>query len=129
MTTYHPGMAPRPAEVLRFIGRSSKRIAVSVVGGVFVLAGLAMLVLPGPGIIVVVIGFAILGTEYAWAAAALERTKRAAEAAGRMAKDTAGRVGGAAMGGVGRVTRSVTGKGRAGEDEAPPGGSASGTTA
>ena len=38
----------RPAEVLRFIARSSKRIAVSVVGGAFVLGGIAMLVLPGP---------------------------------------------------------------------------------
>jgi 2-methylcitrate dehydratase PrpD len=71
-----------PLEVIRFLGRNSKRIAVSVVGGVLVLAGLAMLVLPGPGIIVVAIGFAVLGTEYAWAAAALERTKRTAERAG-----------------------------------------------
>ena len=79
-------MAPKPAEIIRFIGRSSKRIAVSVVGGALVLLGLAMLVLPGPGILVVVVGFAVLGTEYAWAAAALERTKRTAEQAGRMAK-------------------------------------------
>src|SRR5688500_20370198 len=79
-------MAARPAEVIRFIGRSSKRIAVSVVGGALVLGGLAMLVLPGPGILVVALGFAVLGTEYAWAAAALERTKRTAEQAGRVAK-------------------------------------------
>ncbi len=83
---------PSPVEVLRFLARSSKRVAVSVVGGAFLLAGLAMLVLPGPGIIVVVIGFAILGTEYAWAAAALERTKRTAEAAGRMARQGAASV-------------------------------------
>jgi hypothetical protein len=78
-------MAPTPAQVVRFIGRNSKRVAVSVVGGVLVLAGLALLVLPGPGIVVVAIGFAVLGTEYAWAAAALERTKRTAERAGRAA--------------------------------------------
>ena len=52
-------------EVIRFVGRSSKRIAVSVIGGAFVAGGLAMLVLPGPGILVIAIGFAILGTEYA----------------------------------------------------------------
>lgn len=69
--------------MLRFIARSSKRVAVSVVGGAFVVGGLAMLVLPGPGILVVAIGFAILGTEYAWAALALERTKRVAGQAGR----------------------------------------------
>ena len=79
-------MAPRPAEIVRFIGRSSKRILVTVVGFAFVLGGLAMLVLPGPGILVVALGFAILGTEYAWAAAALERTKHTAGRAGRAAK-------------------------------------------
>jgi hypothetical protein len=80
-------MAHDPGEILRFLVRSSKRIAVTVVGGVLVLGGLAMLVLPGPGILVVVAGFAVLGTEYAWAAAALERTKRTAAQAGRAARD------------------------------------------
>lgn len=80
-------MAAKPAEVLRFVARSSKRIAVSVVGGALVLAGIAMIVLPGPGILVVAIGFAVLGTEYAWAAAALERTKRTAGDASRIARD------------------------------------------
>ena len=79
-------MAPKPMDVLRFIARSSKRIAVSIVGGVLIAAGLVMLVLPGPGILVIVAGFAVLGTEYTWAAAALERTKKAAEQAGRVAK-------------------------------------------
>lgn len=51
--------------------------------------GIALLVLPGPGIIVVAIGFAILGTEYAWAAMALERTKRVAGQAGRVARGSA----------------------------------------
>jgi Flp pilus assembly protein TadB len=78
-----------PAEVVRFIGRSAKRVAVTAVGAVLVLGGLAMLVLPGPGIIVVVLGFAVLGTEYAWAAAALERTKRTAQRAGDAAKGAA----------------------------------------
>ena len=79
----------RPAEVIRFIGRNSKRVAVSIVGGVLVLGGLAMLVLPGPGILVVALGFAVLGTEYAWAAQALERTKRTATDATRSARRVA----------------------------------------
>lgn len=79
-------MAPKPIEVVRFLLRSSKRIAVTVVGGIFLLGGLAMLVLPGPGIVVIAIGFAILGTEYVWAAVALEHTKRAAARAGEYAK-------------------------------------------
>ncbi len=91
-------MAPSVGEVLTFIGRSSKRIAVTVVGATVVAAGLAMLVLPGPGILVVALGFAILGTEYAWAAAALDRTKHIAERGGRVVK-------GAVKSGVGRVRR------------------------
>lgn len=101
-------MAPRPSEVVRFVGRNSKRVAVSVVGGVLVLVGLAMLVLPGPGIIVIALGFAVLGTEYAWAAAALERTKTKAAQAGRSAQGTAAAVGRSASGaarGVGRRAR------------------------
>jgi uncharacterized protein (TIGR02611 family) len=84
-------MAARPLDVLRFIARSTRRIAVSVLGGALLLAGLAMLVLPGPGFLVIVLGFAILGTEYAWAAAALDRTKRATQRAGSAARSTAGK--------------------------------------
>jgi hypothetical protein len=91
-------MAPSVKEVVWFIGRSSKRIAVTAVGAALVAGGLAMLVLPGPGILVVALGFAVLGTEYAWAAAALERTKRTAERAGRVAK-------GAVKSASGRVRR------------------------
>ena len=81
-------MAPTVGEVLTFVGRSSKRIAVSVVGAAFVLAGLAMFVLPGPGILVVGLGFAILATEYVWAATALERMKKVAGRGGEIAKGT-----------------------------------------
>jgi hypothetical protein len=79
-------MAASVKEVLWYIGRSSKRIAVTVVGAALVAGGLAMLVLPGPGILVVALGFGVLGTEYAWAATALERTKHTAARAGRVAK-------------------------------------------
>jgi hypothetical protein len=90
--------------VVRFAFRSSKRIAVTVIGGVLVLGGIAMLVLPGPGILVVVAGFAVLGTEYAWAARALDHTKSAAESAGKAAKGAAGRAGRAARGAAGSAT-------------------------
>lgn len=103
------GVSPR--EVIAFIARSSKRIAVTVIGGTFVVVGLAMLVLPGPGILVVVIGFAILGTEYAWAARALERTKHTAERAGQVAKKTAGKAGRVAVDGARTFGRRFTGGG------------------
>jgi uncharacterized protein (TIGR02611 family) len=98
----------QPKEILHFIWRSSKRIAVTLVGGVFVLAGLVMLVLPGPGLLVIVIGFAILGTEYAWAAAALERTKRVATTAGSIAKTGASRAARGATGGARSIGRRFT---------------------
>jgi hypothetical protein len=76
-----------PLDVVRFIARSTRRILVTVVGFALVAAGLAMLVLPGPGIVVVAIGFAVLGTEYAWAARTLERGKEVGARAGRAARD------------------------------------------
>lgn len=100
-------MAATPLEVLRFVGRNSKRVAVSVVGAFLVLAGLAMLVLPGPGILVVALGFAVLGTEYAWANAALERTKRAAGQAGQVAKAGATKAGRGAKGAARSVGRRI----------------------
>ena len=67
-------------ELVRFIGRSSKRVAVAVLGAVLVVGGLAMLVLPGPGILVVIAGLAVLATEFAWAEHLLDKAK---ETAGR----------------------------------------------
>ena len=101
---YTPFMAPKPKDIIWFIGRSSKRITVTVVGAAVVAAGVAMLALPGPGILVIALGFAILGTEYAWAAAAFERTKRSAEQAGRVAK-------GAAKSASGRIRKRPPGGG------------------
>lgn len=83
---------PGPAAVLRSIGRNSKRLAVTVAGLALVVVGLVLLVLPGPGIVVVVLGFAVLGTEYAWARSGLERTKRVADSAGRRTRQGARRM-------------------------------------
>jgi hypothetical protein len=101
-------MAATPGEVLRFIGRSSKRIAITIIGGAIVAAGLAMLVLPGPGILVIAVGFAVLGTEYAWAAAALERTKHMAAQAGAIARTGATRAARGATGSAKSIGRKIT---------------------
>jgi uncharacterized protein (TIGR02611 family) len=44
-----------------------RRVIVSVVGGVTLTVGLVMLVLPGPAIVFIPLGLAILGTEFRWA--------------------------------------------------------------
>lgn len=68
---------------VRFIMQNGKRIAVTVVGGVLLLAGLAFLVLPGPGLVLIIAGLAVLATEYVWAQRALNYAKDKA----RRAKD------------------------------------------
>lgn len=105
--SYSCDVAADPREIIRFIGRSSKRMAVTVLGGAVLAGGLAMLVLPGPGILVVALGFAILGTEYAWAAAALERTKQAAAVAGGFAREGVTTVARGAGGAAKSVRRRV----------------------
>jgi hypothetical protein len=44
-----------------------KRSVVTIVGLLIVAGGIALMVLPGPGILLVVVGLAVLATEYAWA--------------------------------------------------------------
>ena len=43
------------------------RIARTVAGAVLLLVGAAMLVLPGPGLLVIVTGLSLLAVDYAWA--------------------------------------------------------------
>jgi uncharacterized protein (TIGR02611 family) len=56
-----------------------KRVAVAVVGGALTLAGIALLVLPGPGFVLVAAGLAVLATKFAWAARPLEYAKDKAQ--------------------------------------------------
>ena len=56
-----------------------KRFAVTILGGALLALGLAMMVLPGPGILVIVAGLAVLATEYVWAQALLKRARTQAE--------------------------------------------------
>jgi uncharacterized protein (TIGR02611 family) len=58
-----------------FMLRHVRRVAVAFVGGTVVLVGLAMTVLPGPAILVIPAGLAILATEFAWARRLLDRVR------------------------------------------------------
>jgi uncharacterized protein (TIGR02611 family) len=49
------------------------RLVFAVAGFTVLLAGFAMLVLPGPGLLVIAVGLAILALEFAWAERMLER--------------------------------------------------------
>jgi uncharacterized protein (TIGR02611 family) len=62
--------------------RWARRIAVSVVGFSVLLFGMALIVLPGPALVVIPVGLAILGLEFAWARRWLRNVK---ERSGQMA--------------------------------------------
>jgi tellurite resistance protein TerC len=54
----------------------ARRLVRIVIGFTVLLAGVAMLVLPGPGILVVGLGLLILSAEFLWARRLLEKVKR-----------------------------------------------------
>lgn len=76
----------QPKEWVRFILRSSKRIAVLVIGLALVAGGVVLLVLPGPGLLLIIAGLAVLATEFAWAEVMLDKAKEQAAKAGGAAK-------------------------------------------
>jgi hypothetical protein len=81
---WHDHATIAPFKVVgRFIGRNGKRVGVTIAGFLVLLAGAAMLVLPGPGIVVIIAGLAILATEYVWA----QRLLRLAKEKANQAKD------------------------------------------
>jgi uncharacterized membrane protein len=71
--------------IVRTIGRSGKRIAVTVIGFAALIAGAVMMVTPGPGVLIIVAGLAILASEWAWAERLLDRAKQS----GRVVLDQA----------------------------------------
>lgn len=64
--------------VFKTLGHA-KRLVVIVIGFTILAAGVAMIVLPGPAIIVVPAGLAILATEFIWARKLLVAVKERIE--------------------------------------------------
>jgi uncharacterized protein (TIGR02611 family) len=85
--------------LFRFIWRSSKRAVVFVVGVTLIVVGLIMFVTPGPGILLLVAGLAVLASEFAWAEHLLDKAKEQAAKAGSSAQKVPG---------VSRVTGFLT---------------------
>lgn len=56
--------------------RQARRLVVAVVGFTLVLAGVVMVVTPGPGWITILLGLSVLAAEFIWARRLLERIKR-----------------------------------------------------
>jgi hypothetical protein len=101
---WHDRVPLAPFKVVwEFMRRNGRRVGVTIAGFAVLLAGIAMLVLPGPGLLVIIAGLGILSTEYVWAQRMLATAKRKAEEA----KDV--------------VLRKKNGKGDAAETAFPDG--------
>jgi putative transmembrane protein PGPGW len=72
--------------MLRVSYRGAKRIVVFVVGGTVCLVGLLLLVLPGPGTLVLLLGLSLLATEFVWARVWLRRLRVSSRRAVRRAR-------------------------------------------
>ena len=61
--------------------RVARKVVVAVTGGTVLALGIALIVLPGPAVVVIPLGLAILATEFLWAGRLLRRVKQGATTA------------------------------------------------
>lgn len=52
-----------------------RRTLVAVIGGTIVIVGLLLVFLPGPGALVILLGLAVLGSEFVWARRLIKRAR------------------------------------------------------
>lgn len=90
-----PSQNDEPRRTRPVVVHHARRVAIFVAGVAVTAAGFAMLVLPGPGLLVIIAGLSILAIEFAWAARLRDQAKdRAKSAATSAAKAVRGRKGG-----------------------------------
>ena len=63
-------------DAARFGYKTARRIAIAAIGSSVLLIGVALIFLPGPAIVVIPIGLAILSLEFAWARLWLLRVRK-----------------------------------------------------
>ena len=59
----------------------ARRISIAAVGTTVLALGIVMIVVPGPAVVFIPVGLAILGLEFAWARAWLKKLRRGISAA------------------------------------------------
>jgi uncharacterized protein (TIGR02611 family) len=72
---------------MKKVVRLFRKIGIAFAGFSVLLAGVIMLVLPGPGILVIIAGLAILAIEFEWAEHHLNRSREAIKKVGKKAKE------------------------------------------
>ena len=61
---------------MKLVFKHIRRGAILLIGSTVLLIGALMIVLPGPGIPVLIAGFAILATEFVWAERIVDRLRK-----------------------------------------------------
>ena len=67
----------RPAAVVT-PWRVARTVVVAVIGATVLALGVALIILPGPAVVVIPLGLTILGTEFLWARRLLQRLRAGA---------------------------------------------------
>jgi uncharacterized protein (TIGR02611 family) len=79
-------------------GKAARRLALEVLGWTLVVVGIAALVLPGPGLLTLFAGLAVLSQQYTWAERRVRPVERAAKKAAADSVQTWPRVFGSLLG-------------------------------
>lgn len=87
--------------------RLARRTAIAVVGGLLVVVGAVLMVLPGPGLIVVLMGVVVLSQEFAWARRVYEPVRYRAVQAAESSVATKLRIAGSTTAGLALVAAGV----------------------
>lgn len=82
-----PPMLDDLGRAARVTYREARRVAIVVVGTTLLVIGVAMIVLPGPAVVVIPLGLSLLAIEFAWARRWLARIAAARDRLRRIARD------------------------------------------
>jgi uncharacterized protein (TIGR02611 family) len=81
MATPQPNWKDRALDLHKRQHPVLRKVVVAVIGFVLIAIGTALLVLPGPGIVVILAGIAVLSLEFPWAKALFDRIRALVDAA------------------------------------------------
>jgi uncharacterized protein (TIGR02611 family) len=85
------GWRARVASSWRSMPRPMRLLMAATGGTTLIVVGVVMLVLPGPGLLVIAMGVALLATEFAWAQHVMHHGRRHARRIAAKAKSAVGR--------------------------------------
>jgi uncharacterized protein (TIGR02611 family) len=68
--------------------RLARKVVIAMIGTTVLAIGVALIVLPGPAVLVIPLGLAILATEFFWARRMLNRVRRGVTRLGRWIRPT-----------------------------------------